>query len=145
MAPPLHDRIRIRDFRQARGLSQDQLAKVMGVDPSQVSRWESGDREPTLESISRLARALDVSIDVLMHAPAEEPPPDPHQQALDSARRLLTHLGVVPAELLEEGPPEEPVEADGPERCMVIIDTCQCELRRGHRGNHRFVFQGAKT
>ena len=52
---------RIEEHRIARGLSQSELARKMGISPSTVSRLESGDRKLTEEYINMLARALNVA------------------------------------------------------------------------------------
>ncbi len=38
---------RIKFWRTARGLSQEEMAVRLGVDPSTLARWESGRRVPT--------------------------------------------------------------------------------------------------
>jgi transcriptional regulator with XRE-family HTH domain len=56
---------RIRQLRQAygnTGLSQDGLAKMIGVATNTISRWETAVYEPTLDDLEKLARALSVSI-----------------------------------------------------------------------------------
>lgn len=50
----------VRRQRMSLGLSQEQVAKRAEVHPSEVSRIERGVREPRLDTIVRLARALDV-------------------------------------------------------------------------------------
>jgi transcriptional regulator with XRE-family HTH domain len=37
----------IRKFREAKGLSQQQLASMLNVGVSSLSRWENGTKEPT--------------------------------------------------------------------------------------------------
>ena len=51
---------RVREVRQARGMSQDALADAADVHPTAIGRYERGGREPRLTTILRLARALDV-------------------------------------------------------------------------------------
>ena len=41
---------RIKQLRKERGLSQDQLAKILGVSRSTVGMYETGKREPDFES-----------------------------------------------------------------------------------------------
>ncbi len=48
----------LRSVREARGWSQYRLAKHLDVDESTVSRWESGNRTPTLPMLYRIAEAL---------------------------------------------------------------------------------------
>lgn len=54
-----------RALRERAGLAQVALARVLGVDPSTVCRWEAGDREPSgerrddyLAALDRLAREV---------------------------------------------------------------------------------------
>lgn len=49
---------RIRESRQASGLTQDALAARLGVSQPTVNRWETGENEPGHGQIERLAEAL---------------------------------------------------------------------------------------
>lgn len=51
---------KIRALREAKGLSQNDLAEALGIDQSAVSKWESGKAEPTLFNVRRLANILGV-------------------------------------------------------------------------------------
>jgi len=56
---------RIRELRSGygkTGLSQEALAKELGVATNTISRWETGTYEPTLDDLEKLARALGASI-----------------------------------------------------------------------------------
>ena len=61
-----HVAARIRDFRSAfaagEGLSQDALAKELGVATHTISRWETGTCKPSLEDLDKLARFFGKSI-----------------------------------------------------------------------------------
>lgn len=50
----------LRELRELAGLSQRELAARSGVDHSLVSRFENGDREPTLGQRGLLEAALGV-------------------------------------------------------------------------------------
>lgn len=52
---------RVRALRDARDLSQGQLAKVLGIQPTNVSAIERGVRGLSLQQLAKLAAALDVS------------------------------------------------------------------------------------
>lgn len=56
----------VRELRQVRNLSQRQLAGRMGVPRTYISKIENGKAMPTLSSLDRLARALDVDISALL-------------------------------------------------------------------------------
>ncbi len=53
--------IRIRKYRELRGLSQKELSDLIGVSNSRVSNWEQGINRPNADIISDLCKALDVS------------------------------------------------------------------------------------
>jgi len=50
----------VRRLRLAAGLTQEQLGERCRMDLSAVSRLERGERNPRLDTLVRLARALDV-------------------------------------------------------------------------------------
>ena len=52
---------RIRKYREGRGLSQKQLAQLIGVSNSRVSNWEQGLNRPDADIIATICRALQVS------------------------------------------------------------------------------------
>lgn len=55
----------IRDARQARGLTQAELADMVGVEATQVSRWERNSSPPSLANAVELSKSLAVSLDEL--------------------------------------------------------------------------------
>ncbi len=56
----------VRDLRRVRNLSQRQLAGRMGVPRTYISKIENGKAMPTLSSLDRLAKALQVDISALL-------------------------------------------------------------------------------
>ncbi len=62
---------RMRELRRRAGLSQTDLAQLLGVDTSLISRWEKGEREPSLGQQTAFARAIGVSLDYLLHGEAQ--------------------------------------------------------------------------
>src|ERR1700761_9824350 len=62
---PTSDGTRLRLARQARGLSQQQLAGVAGVTRQAVSAVESGHSDPSLRVALGLARALGMTVEEL--------------------------------------------------------------------------------
>ena len=61
--------IRLKELREARGLTQEELADLMGVVPRQYQRYERGEGEPKLAGWIFLA---DFSLDYLVGR-SEEP------------------------------------------------------------------------
>ena len=51
----------IREFREARGLTQLELANKLGITPVSVYNWERGQHMPTAVQLRALARALGVT------------------------------------------------------------------------------------
>lgn len=56
----------LRETRNARGISQEQLALTAEVDRSFVSQIERGVRQPTLTTICKLAAALSIKASTLI-------------------------------------------------------------------------------
>jgi transcriptional regulator with XRE-family HTH domain len=57
---------RIRGLREARGITQVELAKALGIPQSNVSEMERGVRGLTVHQTVKLARALRVSADAIL-------------------------------------------------------------------------------
>lgn len=57
---------RIKELREAMGLTQEALARQVGVDQSAVAKWESGTNTPELPKAVRLADLFHVSLDELL-------------------------------------------------------------------------------
>lgn len=66
----------LRRLRVKRSLSQEALAVDAGVDRSYVGRIERGVENPTVETLDRLAKALEVPTAELLAVPksTEKPP-----------------------------------------------------------------------
>jgi transcriptional regulator with XRE-family HTH domain len=56
---------RIVKARTARGMSQEKLATESGIDRSHMGFIEQGRRKPTLSTLHKIARALDLSLEEL--------------------------------------------------------------------------------
>lgn len=82
-------------IRQARKLSQENLADRAGIHRTQISLLEGGRRQPLLETLVRLAGALDVPVETLLEGILWEPTP------VGSGRFVV------------EGPPELPRLSSG--------------------------------
>ena len=61
----------LKKLRKEKGLSQVQLGKLMFVNNSTITRWESGNRLPDAAMISRLASVLEVDVSTLLSTAAE--------------------------------------------------------------------------
>ena len=57
---------RIAALRRSRDMSQEQLAKVLGISPSAVGMYEQGRREPSAATLVAIATLFGVSTDYLL-------------------------------------------------------------------------------
>lgn len=58
--------MQITKLRLAKGLTQAELAKAVGVDQTAVHMWESGKNNPRFTHLQKLAIALDCTVDEIM-------------------------------------------------------------------------------
>ncbi len=56
---------RIRNYRTQLGLSQERLAELSDYHPTYIGQLERGEKNATLESINRVATALNISLSKL--------------------------------------------------------------------------------
>ena len=61
----------IRSLRVGRELSQDELAEKVFVTRQAVSRWETGETIPGIETLKLLSKLFDVSINTLLGSPRQ--------------------------------------------------------------------------
>lgn len=87
--------LRLKEFRVKRGLSQAELAKLVGVTPSTISQAESNLIYPSLPALMKMAEVLSVDITSFFH----------DQQA--ARKRLI----FTPAEAVEVRLPEVPEDS----------------------------------
>ena len=52
----------LKNLRKAKNLTQTDLAEKLFTSPQTISRWESGDGDPSLDLLISLADILDVDI-----------------------------------------------------------------------------------
>lgn len=57
--------MRLRYLRERRGISRATMSELCGLSKSMISKYERGERQPTLEPLMELADFFDVSIDYL--------------------------------------------------------------------------------
>lgn len=103
---------RIAEARKRLGLTQTQLAELLGAHLTTVNRWEKGHQVPEGETLGRLAQALKVEEGWILRGGAFDsmggagellgtPVNDPayrlgHRDAIDAMRRALDDLAVLP-------------------------------------------------
>ena len=63
----------LKMFREASGLTQDQVAKAIGASPMAISHWETGLKVPRPEWLTALAKLYDVKVANLFGEITEDP------------------------------------------------------------------------
>lgn len=56
----------IREARQLKGITQEQLAKMLGITQGAVAQWENGLTHPSFEMLPKVAEALGLTVDELI-------------------------------------------------------------------------------
>lgn len=57
---------RLKEVREKRKITQEDFADRIGVNFTQIWRWESGKNDPSGEMLVRMARHLSVTVDYLL-------------------------------------------------------------------------------
>ena len=84
---------RMKEFRQARGLTQTRLAELLEVSPRVYNRWETGAAAPRLDTLVRIADILEVSLDELVgRRQPQEQALRLHNPKLHQLYREIDHL-----------------------------------------------------
>ena len=63
---------RIAKFRKAKGMTQEELANVLGVSSQAVSKWENDASCPDISLLPQLSKILDVTTDALLTGKQDE-------------------------------------------------------------------------
>lgn len=72
---------RIQAVRKSKGLSQEELANIIGVSRQAVSKWESGQSVPDLDKVVTMSDCFGVTTDYLLKGL------DHHRAAVDDGRK----------------------------------------------------------
>lgn len=83
---------RIRKYREERGLSQKQLAELIGVKNNRVSNWEQGLNRPDADILAALCRALQVSPSELLDVRLVDDELNAQERKVIMAYRAKTEL-----------------------------------------------------
>lgn len=58
--------VRIKRYRENKGLSQEELGSIIGISNRHLSKVETGAKNPSLELILNIANALNITADDLL-------------------------------------------------------------------------------
>ena len=89
---------RIRKFRRARGLSQEQLAERVGISITHMSHIETGNTKLSLSVFVDIASALEVQADALLY----DQPRDSISTAANEIGDVLENCSAAQARILAE-------------------------------------------
>lgn len=64
--------MRLREIREKNNMTMKHLADELGITVTSVSRYETGDREPDIETLKRLASILGTTVDELIGGADDE-------------------------------------------------------------------------
>ena len=84
----------ISSFRKEKGMTQLQLAEIMGVTDKAVSKWERDLSIPDVNSIPKLAETFGISVDELMQVKTQSKENQPKTKAVDVIGMALKGVGL---------------------------------------------------
>ncbi|MBR3908417.1 MAG: helix-turn-helix transcriptional regulator [Clostridia bacterium] len=58
--------MRLKEIRKSKGISQLKMAMDLNTNQNTISRYETGDREPGINELIKIADYLNVSVDYLL-------------------------------------------------------------------------------
>lgn len=58
--------IRLKVLREQRGLSQNDIAKIIGVTKATIQKWEKGPCSPSIKYVIKLANELHIKTDYII-------------------------------------------------------------------------------
>lgn len=82
--------IRLRRLREARGMTQQELATILNKTPKAVGLYESDQRQPKFEDLITLSSFFGVTTDYLLGVKIEESPPATNEA--DSRLSMITEV-----------------------------------------------------
>jgi transcriptional regulator with XRE-family HTH domain len=71
IGPRKPPRLFIAEWRESKGLTQEQLAQRIDTTDVTISRWETRKRQPNLDALAAIAEALDIELRDLYRLPSE--------------------------------------------------------------------------
>ena len=76
--------LRIEQLRKEKGLTQEQLAKMLGLAPHTVNRWERGHHMPNAMDLRRMAGIFECPLEALYD---DSNPPQPSTSSAEAGER----------------------------------------------------------
>ncbi|UTZ28040.1 helix-turn-helix transcriptional regulator [Vibrio campbellii] len=92
---------RLITLRKEKGLTQQQMADVLGVHVNSLKKYEAGQTQPSLDAIKKIAIGLHVSTDFLLFEEHERGPSDDLALQLEAISQMPEGEQMVIREVLE--------------------------------------------
>ena len=73
---------RLQELRKQSGYSQEQVAEMLGLSRQAISKWESGQGKPEIDSIIKLTEIYHVSADYILLGTEKVSVPVPEKKEL---------------------------------------------------------------
>lgn len=130
----------IYEKRRLSGLSQSQVARLLGVTDKAVSKWENGRAKPTTETLRKMARLFQVSVEELLQMREEKREMAIHKIVLTGGpsagkttglswiRNAFTKLGYTVL-FVPETATELISNGVAPTTCRSNLDYQRCQMR----------------
>jgi len=92
---------RLTQIRKSKKHTQQQMADTIGIHVSQIKRYESGDTQPSLEVIRKIALALNISADMLLFDEDERGASDDFKMQFEALSQFSEDEKRIAKELLD--------------------------------------------
>lgn len=108
---------RLREEREKLGMSQVILAGMVGVDPAEISQYETGKRKPPLDKFVKIIDVFDVSADFILGREVSVVSEEDEEYKVRRSKAELTML-----KELENYPKLYEVLVGDPARSIKVMD-----------------------
>lgn len=92
---------RLKELRKERGLSQQELADQIGIHVNSIKKYETGQAQPSIDGLRRIAQAFQVSADYLIFDGHERSPDEDLAFLLEAVKGFRKNERTIIKEVLE--------------------------------------------
>jgi transcriptional regulator with XRE-family HTH domain len=92
---------RLVQLRKQRNLSQTAMAEVIGIHPNSLKKYETGQAQPSLDILKKIATTFNVSTDFLIFEDHERVPTDDFALQFEAISQFATNEQKVIKEVLD--------------------------------------------
>lgn len=133
---------KLRELRKKRGISQEDLAKVLGVTKSTISKYELGQREPDINAILKISEQFGASVEYLLGVVDEDGLLTPEGFADPDDYEIIKQLGLDdPKNRKKTGPASVPPDMRGKTETFLTINPFPAEIKAFHQFIRLFGYE----